>query len=224
MTKRAVDAIRESDAIVGYRTYLKSIADLTTGKEIFSFAMRQETQRCKTALELVSTGKKVALISSGDPGIYGMAGLALELASSEIDIEIIPGVTAASIAASMLGAPLTNDFAVISLSDLLTSWDVIEARVEAAAKGDFVVVFYNPGSKKRSDHIKRAAQIILEKRQPSTPVGVIEKNTDENYDVKIFTLRDLEKFNAKMNMTIIVGNSQTFTKNNKMMTTRGYKL
>lgn len=229
LTPRAYQAIQSSRVIVGYRAYLQLLNGLVTGKEIISSGMTQEVKRAKQAIEKTLVGNDVCLISSGDPGIYGMAGLILELMKNEeakrIDIEIIPGITAASTCASLLGAPLMNDFAVISLSDLLTDRKLIEKRIESACQGDFVIVFYNPKSKKRIKPLERACQILMKHRSPRTPVGIVRNARRENEEVMITSLEHMpEVKQIDMGTAIIVGNSKTYVKGRYMITPRGYEL
>ncbi len=215
--------------IVGYTAYLQLLDGLTDGKEIISSGMTQEVGRARRAVERALEGKKVSVISSGDPGIYGMAGLILELLTEEemshIRIEIVPGITAASSSASLLGAPLMNDFAVISLSDLLTDRKTIERRVESACQGDFVIVFYNPKSQKRTRPFKVAWEILMKHRSPKTPVGIVRNARRENEEVVITCLAKMfEVEPINMGTTILVGNSKTYVKGRYMITPRGYEL
>ncbi len=213
--------------IVGYASYIELIADITTGKEIVSSGMRQEVQRCRTALALAAAGRIVSLVSSGDPGVYGMAGLTLELARAEGDsvpIEIVPGVTAANAAAASLGAPLMLDFAVISLSDLLVPWPVIRKRLEAIAQADLVVALYNPRSKKRIKQLDEAVEILMASRSASTPVGVVTAAGTENESAVITDLGDLLEQNIGMRSVVIVGNTSTTVSDGKLVTARGYQL
>lgn len=193
-----------------------------TEKQVLNYGMKQERDRCERAVEIAGEGQNVALLSSGDAGIYGMAGLALELAPDYLEVEVIPGITAASWAASLLGAPLMNDFATISLSDLLTPWEVIEKRLEHAAKGGFAIALYNPGSKGRKDHLSRAVQIIADNTGGDLAAGIVEKHSDESYSTKLMRLSDLENHQANMQQVILIGNRSTFTKNGKLITPRGY--
>ncbi len=204
------------------------MGDLVSGKEIISSGMTQEINRAKLAIEKAREGKKVALISSGDPGVYGMAGPVLEILDGRqkdnIKIEIIPAVTAATSCAGLLGAPLMHDFAVISLSDILTDIALIKRRVTLAARGDFVVVFYNPQSKNRTRPLKEAWGILMKHRPKDTPVGIVRNATRNDEDVKITTLKDMLSIkNIDMVTTIIVGNSSTYTKGGYMITPRGYQ-
>jgi precorrin-3B C17-methyltransferase len=198
--------------------------------------MRQEVDRCSKAVELAMLGKKVAVICSGDPGIYAMAGLVFEILRNQqetagatgrsplksIDIEVVPGLPALSACAARLGPPLMHDFASISLSDLLTPWDVIERRIEAAASADFVIVIYNPKSKGRQDHINKARDIISKFRGPQTPVGIVKAATRENEKIVVSDLENMLNNEIDMQSTVIVGNSQTFRWNDWMVTPRGY--
>ena len=227
ITPRAEQSIREADLIIGYRTYLDLVDHLFQGQqEIISSSMMQEMDRCKKGLDEAAKGKHVALICGGDPGIYAMAGLVLELAAARndnISIDIIPGIAALNCCAAILGAPLMHDFASVSLSDLLTPWEVIEKRLEAAAMADFVIVLYNPKSKKRTHQIVRAREIILGHRSPDTPVGIVSGGSRENETIRISTLKDMPLEEIAMQSTVIIGNSTTFTWEGKMITPRGYR-
>lgn len=225
ITPRAERAIRNAQAVVGYDPYLDLLGDLILGKEIHRSQMREEIERCRLAVELALTGKRVVVVSSGDPGVYGMAGPVLEvLGESHLTVEIIPGVTAAAAAAAALGAPLNHDFAVISLSDLLTPWPVIEKRLAAAATGDFVTVLYNPQSKKRREQIVRAREIFLKYRKEATPVGIVKNVSRESEEVVITDLGKMLEHPVDMLTTVIIGNAQTFTLNSYLVTPRGYCL
>ena len=218
---------------MGYRAYLQlldgdSAGGLLAGKEIFSSGMTQELSRAGKAIEKALAGSDVCLISSGDPGVYGMAGVILELLGKEgapkIPIEIVPGVTAASSCASLLGAPLMNDFAVISLSDLLTDPKVIEKRIWSACQGDFVIVFYNPKSKKRTKPLEMAWRILSKYRSPQTPVGIVRNARRADEEVILIPLKEmLTVKQIDMGATVIVGNSKTFMKGKYMVTPRGYE-
>ncbi len=218
---------------MGYRAYLRlldgdSAGNLLAGKEVLSSGMTQELSRAGKAIEKALAGNDVCLISSGDPGIYGMAGVILELlgkrGATEIPIEIVPGVTAASSCASLLGAPLMNDFAVISLSDLLTDVKVIEKRIRSACQGDFVIVFYNPKSKKRTKPLEMAWRVLSKYRSPQTPVGIVRNARRADEEVILIPLKQmLTVRQIDMGATVIVGNSKTFTKGRYMVTPRGYE-
>lgn len=226
-TRRAEKAIASCRVVVGYQRYLDLVEDLLAGKEIVSSGMTKELERCKAALERASQGERVALISSGDAGIYGMAGLALELAANSganIPIEIVPGVTSAFAAAARFGAPLMLDFAAISLSDLLVPWEMIRKRVQAVAAADMVVVLYNPRSRKRKDQLAVAAKIIREHRPGTTPVGI---GTAIGTEEERVMLSDLDHFlEAEINMrsVVIVGNSSSRIMGEWFVTPRGYKV
>jgi len=226
MAPRALQALTQAEIVVGYRTYLDLVRDcLTPETEVISSSMMQEIDRCRKALELAESGKRVALVCGGDPGIYAMAGLVYELAKAEeatVAIDIIPGIAALNSCAAILGAPLMHDFAAISLSDLMTPWELIERRLEAVAPADFVVVIYNPKSKKRTDQIVRAREIMLEHRSPETPVGIVSGATREHEMVRLTTLAKMLDEEIGMQTTVIIGNSQTFFWHDKMITPRGY--
>jgi precorrin-3B C17-methyltransferase len=227
MSQNAFEIIKASEVIVGYKPYLDLLASLIKGKEVISFGMTEELQRCTKAIEKAGENKIVALISSGDPGIYGMAGLVLEIARREkidLDFEIIPGITAATAAAASLGAPIMNDFGMINLSDLLTPWEVIEKRLASAAVGDFVIVLYNPASKKRKQQIIKAKNILSKYKPPDTPVGIVRRARRGAEEVIITNLSRMLDQQIDMLTTVIVGNSSTFVWKNLMVTPRGYKI
>lgn len=220
-----VRALAESQVVVGYKHYLESISDLTEGKELIASGMTQEVERCRQALRRAAAGQVVALVSSGDPGIYGMAGLALELAETEkvhVPVQILPGVTAASAAAAALGAPLMLDFAVISLSDLLISWEVIRRRLEAVAGADLVVVLYNPRSRKRIRQLEEATAIFQAVRPGQTPVGVVTSASQDEESVILTDLDHLLEQEVGMSSVVIIGNSTTRRIDSCLVTTRGY--
>ena len=220
MTLRAVKAIQESDVIVGYSKYIDMIKELIDGKEIISTGMMGEEERCKKALE-ISKEKNVAIISTGDSGIYGMAGLILEMSKDE-DIEIIPGITASSSAGSVLGAPLMHDNCNISLSDLMTPYEEIKKRVQLAAEGDFIISLYNPKSKGRPHYLKECLGIIKEYRSGNTPVAVVKHALRDGQNKECFTLDTFSDENVDMMSIVVVGNSKSFYKNNYFITPRGY--
>lgn len=225
MTPAAGEALGAAEVIVGYQTYLDLIPEFLAGKEVIASQMMKEVDRCRKALALAAEGKKVALVSGGDPGIYAMAGLVFELAREQnvcVEIEVIAGIAALNACAARLGAPLMHDFAAISLSDLLTPWEKIERRLEAAAGADFVVVIYNPKSKKRAEHIVKAREILLAHRAPETPVGIVTAATRENERIVLTTLEKMLESEIDMQTTIIVGNSMTFAWQGFMVTPRGY--
>lgn len=222
MTLRAVKAIEESDIIVGYTKYIEMVKDLIKDKEIFKTGMRGEEERCREALEL-SKDKKVALISTGDSGIYGMAGLILEMRKDE-NVEIIPGITASSAAGSVLGAPLMHDNCNISLSDLMTPYEDIKKRVRLAAEGDFVISLYNPKSKGRPHYLRECVDIIKEFRGEETPIAVVRSALREGESKEIFTLKDFNDEVVDMFSIVIIGNSKSYIKDGYFVTPRGYKI
>ena len=222
MTLRAVKAIEESDIIVGYTKYIEMVKDLIKDKEIFKTGMRGEEERCREALEL-SKDKKVALISTGDSGIYGMAGLILEMRKDE-NVEIIPGITASSAAGSVLGAPLMHDNCNISLSDLMTPYEDIKKRVRLAAEGDFVISLYNPKSKGRPHYLRECVDIIKEFRGEETPIAVVRNALREGESKEIFTLKDFNDEVVDMFSIVIIGNSKSYIKDGYFVTPRGYKI
>ncbi len=239
ITPAAREAIAKSDVIVGYGTNLDLIRELLKGKEVVSTGMTQEVDRCSKAIELARTGRTVAVISGGDPGVYAMAGLVFEILRQKTEdrrqtkgiedhaspsVEVIPGISALNAAASRLGAPLMHDFACISLSDRLTPWAMIEKRLEAAAIADFVIVLYNPRSKGRAGHINAARDIILKYRKPTTAVGIVKGAMRENEKIIVTDLGRMQDNDVDMQTTVIIGNSKTFVWNNLMITPRGYEV
>lgn len=225
-TKRAELAIAQSSIIVGYEPYLDSISDITADKLLISSGMRAEVERCTLAIEHASSGKTVSLISSGDPGVYGMAGLALEIAQkskSPCAIKIVPGVTAATAAAS-LGAPLMTDFAVVSLSDLLVPWEQIEKRLKSLAESGMVTVLYNPKSNSRTEPFFSMIEIFQKFRPGTTPVGIVTNASSEGERVLITTLSELAATDVNMKSVVIICNEQTNTDNNCLIAQRGYRL
>ena len=224
----AKQAIESADVIVGYKTYVKLVESIVKpGAEVFSGVMGKEVERAKAAVTKALEGKGVVVISSGDPGVYGMAGVVLEVAdlqNAKIPIDIIPGVTAATAAASRLGAPLVSDFAVISLSDLLTPWELIERRLHAAAEANFVIVLYNPQSEGRKEPLAKAYDILLKYRMQETPVGIVSKVGRKGEEAVVTTLKELMGCDVGMATTIIVGNSTTRVIGKRMVTPRGYDL
>lgn len=223
MTYKAVEVIKSCDSIVGYTPYIEYLGDLVENKELFSTGMKGEIERCKKAIEMVKEGKDTAIISTGDSGLYGMAGPILELAD-DIDVEIIPGVTSAFSAAAELGSPIMHDYASISLSDLLTPWEVIENRLEKSAEADFVIAIYNPKSKGRKDHLNKAIEIISKYREGKTPVGIVQNSGRENTKITITTLDNIDYNMVNMLCVLIIGNSNTYIKGNKIITPRGYNI
>lgn len=222
MTLKAKAAIEESNIIIGYNKYIDFIKPMLDGKEIFSNGMKGELDRCKKALEL-SKDNVVSIISTGDSGIYGMAGLILELKKDE-ETEIIPGITAASAAGALLGAPLMHDNCNISLSDLMTPYELIKKRVTLAAEGDFIISFYNPKSKGRPYYLRECLDLINEYRSGETPVGIVKNAYRDGQDVKLCTLNSFDENDADMFSIVIIGNSQTYIKQDLMITPRGYNI
>ena len=224
MTFRAYDVLKNSDIIIGYKTYVDLIEDMFPDKKIIKSYMRKEVARCEETLKLALEGNIISLISSGDAGVYGMAGLMLEIAGGQVEVEIIPGITSANASASLGGAPIVHDSVNISLSNLLTDWELIKKRIDLASQGDFVITLYNPKSSGRPELINEARDIMLKHKRKDTPV-LIARNVGregENYDIT--TLDKMLDYEINMFSTVIIGNSNTKVLNNKMITPRGYKV
>ena len=226
MTGEAIAALEQADVIVGYTVYVKLLGERFAGKKLLTTPMRQETERCELCFREAEAGKRVALICSGDAGIYGLASLMYELGEEHLQTEliVIPGITAASSGAAVLGAPLNHDFCVISLSDLLTPWETIEKRLRAAAMGDLCVCIYNPSSKKRAGYLRRACEILMEEKSPDTVCGAVKNIGREGEESQVMTLGELSGYEADMFTTVFVGNSQTMELSGTMVTPRGYRL
>lgn len=225
MTGHAMKAIQDSDIIVGYKTYMDLVKELIGDKEVVVNGMRGEVERCTKAVELAVSGKNVAVISSGDPGVYAMSGLVLEIISAkklDIDVEIVPGITSANGASASLGAPIMHDHAYISLSDLLTDYDLIKKRIALAAEGDFVICFFNPKSKGRPTHINDAREILLQYKSPDTVVGIVNNAKRTGEKVTITTLDKMLDHHIDMTTMVVVGNSNTYQYKDFMITPRGY--
>jgi precorrin-3B C17-methyltransferase len=234
---RAKNALAEAQVVVGYQTYIDLVRPWLTTQEVVATGMKAEVKRCQLALDRACAGQKVALVSSGDAGIYGMAGLVLEMcavqglkvgppeagAAVDLYLEVIPGVPALAAGAALLGAPLMHDFVVISLSDLLTPWETILKRLELAAQGDFVIVLYNPKSKKRDWQLGMVRDLLLRHKAPETPVGIVSRAMREGQATAVTTLEDLLSQAVDMQTIVVVGNSQTFTYGDYMITPRGYQ-
>ena len=225
MTLRAADTLNACEAIVGYHVYVDLVREHFPGKDFHTTPMKREVDRCRLALELARKGKDVAVVCSGDAGVYGMAGLILELRgeADEPSVEVVPGLTAAVSGAALLGAPLGHDFCAISLSDLLTPWETIANRLECAAKGDFCIALYNPGSAKRRDHLRRACDILLRHLPGDRVCGVARNIAREGEETRILTLEELREYEADMFTTAFIGNSQTHIAGGRMVTPRGYR-
>ena len=224
MTIRAMRTLEQCDVIAGYGVYVDLVKPLLPDKEYLVTPMRKEADRCRMAIDCAMTGRSVALISSGDAGVYGMAGLLCEMAQGlEIEVEVVPGVTAALSGGAVLGAPLTHDFAVISLSDLLTPWEKIEKRLECAAMADLAMAIYNPASHRRSDYLHRACEVVLRHASPDTVCGVVRNIGREGEEMHVMTLRELADYPADMFTTVFIGNTQTKVVDGRMVTPRGYR-
>ena len=224
-TIRADRALEACDVIAGYPVYVDLVKDRYPGKELVSTPMTQEARRCQMALDLAKSGKTVALVCSGDSGIYGMAALVYELRgeNSEPEVEVVPGLTAACSGGAVLGAPLTHDFAVISLSDRLTPWETIEKRLRCAAEGDFALAIYNPASHGRPGHLKRACDILLRVLPEERLCGIVRNIGREGQSSRILTLGELQAADVDMFCTVFVGNSSTKVVNGALITPRGYR-
>ncbi|MBO7702063.1 MAG: precorrin-3B C(17)-methyltransferase, partial [Eggerthellaceae bacterium] len=224
MSGRARKAVESCDLIAGYTVYVDLLRDEFPDKQVVTTPMRKEVERCRVALDEAAQGRTVAMVCSGDPGVYGMAGLIYELAQEypPIAIEVIPGVSAANGGAAVLGAPLMHDYCVISLSDLLTPWEKIEKRLVAAAEADFVMALYNPSSHKRPDYLKRACDILLAHKDPSTVCGTVRNIGREGEEAHVMTLAELRDTQVDMFTTVFIGNSQTMELDGRMVTPRGY--
>jgi len=231
MTYRAKQVIDESEVIIGYDTYVSLVQDLIVGKDVFRYPMTQEVDRANQAIDFAENGKIVSLVSSGDPGIYGMIGLIYEILAEKgwdrergIYVECVPGVSSLNSCAALVGSPLMTDFAVVSMSDLLVPWEIIIKRVEAAAMGDYVTVIYNPASKKRVHQLRDTKEIFLKYRKPDTPVAIVKGAYRESQQVLITSLDKMLDHQDMLGMitTVIVGNSSTFNYKGMMINPRGY--
>lgn len=229
MTLDARAALEAAEVVIGYGPYLKQVEGLIAGKQVMALGMRQELERCSEAIRLGREGRRVALVSSGDAGIYGMAGPLLEMLLADgwspgmaPEVVTVPGVTALSACAALAGAPLTHDFCAISLSDLLTPWPLIRKRLEAAATADFVTALYNPRSRRRTRHLEEAREIFLQHRDPTTPVALVREAFRPEEQLVLTTLEALDPALADMNTTLLIGNSQTRVQGGRMITPRGY--
>lgn len=225
MTQRAYDVLNESEVIAGYDVYIDLIRKDFAHKKLVSTPMKKEAERCRLVIEEALLGQTVAMVCSGDAGVYGMAGLMFEVAQEyePVEIEVVAGITAACSGAAVLGAPLIHDFAVISLSDLLTPWEKIEKRLACAADGDFVLCLYNPSSKKRHDYLQKACDIVLRYRSPQTVCGFVKNIGREGQTGQLVSLSQLRDTAVDMFTTVYIGNSQTRQINGRMVTPRGYR-
>ena len=225
LTGAARAALEQADLLCGYTTYIELARAVCPDTPTLSTPMTKEIQRCRMALDAASKGQTVAMVCSGDAGVYGMAGPILQLAPEYpgVDIEVIPGVTAALSGAAVLGAPLANDFCVISLSDLLTPWPVIERRLDAAAKGDFSICLYNPASRRRTGHLRRACDILLKTRRPDTVCGWVKNIGREGQQSRVLTLAELREETLDMFTTVFIGSDTTQVIDGRMVTPRGYE-
>ena len=227
MTPQADAALRESDVIVGYPVYLKLLGDKYQEKEFLSTSMKQEVRRCEMCFEEAEKGKTISMVCSGDAGVYGMASLLYEMSENHKDCElvVVPGITAANSGAAVLGAPLNHDYCVISLSDLMTPWDLIEKRLAAAAMGDFCMAIYNPSSHNRADYLKRACDILLKNGvEPERACGYVENIGRDNTKATICRLEELKERQVNMFTTVFIGNSRTKIIDGKLVTPRGYNI
>ena len=230
MTVRAQKVLEHCPVLIGYNVYIDLVKEQFPDKIFLSTPMRKEPERCRMAFEEAEKGQDVAMICSGDAGVYGMAGLIFEIGKEypSIQIEVVPGITAASGGAAVLGAPLMHDFAVISLSDLLTPWETIENRLDAAAKTDFSICLYNPSSRKRADYLKRACEIFLRYKSSNTVCGIVKNIGRDGETKKVMTLAELKDYEADMFTTVFIGNSRTEKSvlggQNWMVTPRGYRI
>lgn len=226
MTMEAAAVLEQCDVIVGYKTYIDLVKEHFAGKEFLTTPMRGEVERCHLAFKEAEKGRSVAMISSGDAGVYGMSGLMYEIGQEyrTVSVKVVAGVTASLSGGAQLGAPLVHDFATISLSDLLTPWEVIEKRLLAAAEGDFVIAIYNPSSHKRPDYLKRACEILMRKLPKDRVCGYVKNIGREGTEKKVLTLQELSGEQVDMFTTVFVGNSQTQVIDGKMVTPRGYRI
>ena len=225
MTLKAIKALESCDCIVGYTVYVDLVKEHFKDKEFLTTPMKKEVDRCIMAFEEAKKGKNVAMICSGDAGVYGLAEIMIEVSKNyeDIEVEIIPGITAANSGAAVLGAPLIHDFAVISLSDLLTPLDKILKRIECAVQSDFVIVLYNPSSKKRHDYLQKACDIILKYADGNRPCGLVKNIGRDGEEARVLTLKELRDTKVDMFTTVYIGNSQSKIEGNRLVTPRGYK-
>lgn len=225
MTQKAIAALQEADIVVGYKTYTHLVKKWTADKEVIKTGMCKEIERCQIAIDLAEQGKNVAMVCSGDAGIYGMAGLILELVSKQrrnVQVRVVSGITASIASAALLGAPLMHDFCHISLSDLLTPWPVIEKRIIAAAQADFVICFYNPRSRGREGHLAKAFELMTPWKAETTPVGIVKAAGRKKQEKWVTTFGQMDFSPVDMTSLVIVGNQSTYLSDGLMITPRGY--
>ena len=225
MTIQAADVLKDSDVIIGYTVYVDLVKEHFAGKEFLTTPMTKEAQRCRMAFEEAAKGKSVSMICSGDAGVYGMSGLMYEVGRDypDIQVEVLPGVTAATAGAALLGAPLIHDFCLISLSDLLTPWEKIEARLLHASEADFVICLYNPSSRKRRDYLQKACDLMLRYKAEDTVCATVGNIGRDGEESRLMTLKELRDTSVDMFTTVFIGNSQTMKIGERMVTPRGYK-
>lgn len=226
MTLEAQEVLERCETIAGYTVYTELVKERFPDKKYIETAMRKEVERCKQALLAAAEGSETAMICSGDAGVYGMAGLVLELAEEfpQVEVVVVPGVSAVLSGGAVLGAPVGHDFAVISLSDLLTPWEVIERRLRCAAMGDMIICLYNPSSHKRRDYLEKACRIVLQEQSPKTVCGYVKQIGREGQEYGLMTLEELERFEADMFTTVFIGSSRTKNIGGRMVTPRGYRM
>ena len=225
MSFKAYEVMKNSDILIGHKTYISLVENLFPDKKMIKSAMKKEVERSKETLKLAEEGNIVSLISSGDAGVYGMAGIMLEVVGdTDIEVEVIPGITSANMSASVVGAPLMHDYATISLSNLLTDWELIKKRIDLVSQGDFVITLYNPKSNGRPELINEARDIMLKYKSKNTPVAIVRNAGREKEEYDLTDLEHMLDYEINMFTTVIIGNSKTFIKNGKMITPRGYKM
>lgn len=225
ITPQAREAMDRAEVLCGYTVYIDLVRPLYPDKEVFTTPMTREIERCRRCLEIAQSGRTTAMLCSGDAGVYGMAGPLLQLCPEfpEVEVEVVPGVTAALSGGAALGAPLMHDFCVISLSDLLTPWETIENRLRCAARGDFSICLYNPSSKKRTDYLRRACDILLEQKERETVCGWVRNIGREGQERRVLTLAELREETVDMFTTVFIGSAATQAINGWMVTPRGYE-
>ena len=225
MTFEARNVLEKAGVIVGYTVYAELVKKLFPEKEYFVSAMKQEAERCRKAVEMAADGRNVAVVCSGDAGVYGMASLVYEIAAGyeNVEVSVVAGVSAMLSGGALVGAPLGHDFAVISLSDLLTPWEKIEKRLECASAADFAICLYNPSSKKRHDYLQKACDLMMKYKSPDTICGTVSNIARDGEEAHVMTLKELRDTQVDMFTTVFIGNSQTKEINGKMVTPRGYR-